>query len=79
MEAAIVELKLIPVGDDVGVVLPPELLESLGIREGDTLDAIMTPDGLLLTAGDAAFQRQMAIARRIMQERRGVLRRLAES
>jgi hypothetical protein len=39
----------------------------------------MTPDGLLLTAGDAAFQRQMAIARRIMQERRGVLRRLAES
>jgi len=74
-----VELKLIPVGDDVGVVLPPELLESLGVREGDTLDAIMTPNGLLLTAGDAAFQRQMAVARRLMHERRGILRRLADS
>jgi putative addiction module antidote len=74
-----VELKLIPVGDGVGVVLPPELLENLGVREGDALDATWTPNGILLTAGDAAFQRQMTVARRLMHERRGVLRRLADS
>jgi putative addiction module antidote len=74
-----IEVKLIPVGDDVGVVLPPELLENLGVHEGDTLDATWTPNGVLLTAGDAALQRQMAVARRLMHEKRDVLRRLAES
>jgi putative addiction module antidote len=79
MEAVMIELKLIPVGDGVGVGLPPELLESLGVREGGTLDATWTPNGVLLTAGDAAFQRQMAVAGRVMHEKRGALRRLADS
>ncbi len=73
------KLKRIPIGDGVGVVLPPELIDSLGVREGDTLEATCTPNGVLLSAGDAAFQRQMAVARRLMHENRGVLRRLAES
>jgi bifunctional DNA-binding transcriptional regulator/antitoxin component of YhaV-PrlF toxin-antitoxin module len=60
-------------------VLPPELLENLGVRDGDTLEAIMTPKGILLTAGNAAFQRQMAVARRVMHDKRGALRRLADS
>jgi putative addiction module antidote len=75
----VLELKLIPVGDGAGVVLPPALLEGLGVREGDTLDVTWTPDGVLLTAGDAAFQRQMAVARGVMHEKRGALRRLAKS
>jgi len=74
-----IELKLIQVGDEVGVVLPPELLESLGVRDGDTLGATVTPNGLLLTAGPSVFERQMEIARRIMCEKRSILRRLADS
>jgi putative addiction module antidote len=73
------KLKLIQVGDEVGVALPSELLDSLGARNGDTLDAVVTPDGLLITAGSHVLARQMETARRIMRERRNVLRRLADS
>lgn len=73
------ELRLVPMDDGIGVVLPPEVLEGLGAREGDILHAMMTPDGLRVTAGDTVFQAQMVVARRVMHEQRGVLRRLAES
>ena len=73
------KLTLIPVGDELGVTMPAELLENLGVREGDILEATWTPDGILLSAGESAFQRQMAVARRIMHERSDILRRLADS
>ncbi|MGH7153349.1 MAG: AbrB/MazE/SpoVT family DNA-binding domain-containing protein [Acetobacteraceae bacterium] len=72
------ELKLIGIGNSVGVVLPKELLVRLGLQKGDTLHAIETPDGIRLTAADADFEAQMAVARRIMKERRAVLRELAK-
>ena len=78
-EVAVFELKLVQVGDEVGVVLPRELLDNLGAREGDTLDVTETPNGLLLSAGPEVFERQMGIARRIMREKRHILRRLADS
>jgi len=74
-----IELRLVQVGDEVGVVLPPELLENLGVRKGDTLGATVTPNGLLLTAGADVLERQMAIERRITHEKRDLLRRLADS
>jgi putative addiction module antidote len=74
-----VELKLIPIGDDTGFVLPQELLAGLGVQAGDALCAVMTSDGLHITAGDAVFQRQMDVARRVMRDKRGILRRLAEN
>jgi len=59
-------------------VLPKELLARLGVGKGDTLYAIETEDGLRLTVSDAAFEAQMKVARRIMHERRAVLRELAK-
>jgi putative addiction module antidote len=71
-------LKLIGVGNSVGVVLPKELLARLGLQKGDTLYAVETPEGLRLTPADAEFEAQMNVARRIMKERRAVLRELAK-
>jgi putative addiction module antidote len=71
-------LKLIGVGNSVGVVLPKELLTRLGLQKGDTLYAVETPEGLRLTPADAEFEAQMKVARRIMKERRAVLRELAK-
>ena len=71
-------LKLIEVGNSMGVVLPKELLARLGVQKGDTLYAVETPDGLRLTPSDAEFEAQMKVARRIMKERRAVLRELAK-
>lgn len=71
-------LKLTGIGNSVGVVLPKELLARLGLHKGDTLYAVEIPDGLRLTASDAEFEAQMKVARRVMKERRAVLRELAK-
>ena len=71
-------LKLTSIGNSVGVVLPKELLTRLGVGKGDTLYAIETGDGLRLTVADAECEAQMQVARRIMHERRAVLRELAK-
>ncbi len=71
-------LKLTTIGNSVGMVLPKELLARLGVGKGDTLYAIETEDGLRLTVSDAEFEAQMKVARRIMHERRAVLRELAK-
>ena len=71
-------LKLTSIGNSVGVVLPKELLVKLGLQKGDTLYAVETENGLRLTTSDAEFEAQMVVARRIMKERRAVLRELAK-
>jgi putative addiction module antidote len=71
-------LKLTQVGNSVGVILPRELLAKLGVGKGDTIYAIDQPDGVRLTVADPDFAAQMAVARRIMKERREVLRELAK-
>jgi putative addiction module antidote len=71
-------LKLTSIGNSVGVILPKELLVKLGVRKGDTLYAIDTPDGVRLTAADPDFESQMKVAREVMRRRRNVLRELAK-
>jgi putative addiction module antidote len=72
------ELKLIGIGNSVGVILPREMLVKLGLQKGDTVHAIETENGLRLTVADPDFEAQMEVARRIMKERRAVLRELAK-
>ena len=71
-------LKLTQIGNSVGVVLPKEMLAKLGLQKGDTVYAVETPDGLRLTTSDPEFEAQMELARKIMRERRAVLRELAK-
>ena len=71
-------LKLTSIGNSVGVILPKELLVKLGVRKGDTLYAIDTPDGVRLTAADPEFEAQMTVARQEMKRWRNVLRELAK-
>lgn len=71
-------LKLTSIGNSVGVILPKELLVKLGAQKGDTLYAVATPEGLKLSVSDPDYEAQMEVARRIMHERRAVLRELAK-
>ena len=73
-----VALKLKNIGNSVGVIIPREVLAKLGVGQGDTLYGIETPDGLRLSPSDPEFEAQMTVARRIMKERRAVLRELAK-
>jgi len=62
----------------LGVILPRELLTRLGMAKGDTIYAVDQPDGVRLTVADPEFAAQMDVARRVMKERRAVLRELAK-
>jgi putative addiction module antidote len=73
-----VALKLVNIGNSVGVVIPKEQLAKLGVTKGDTLYAVETTDGLRLSTSDPTFEEQMAEARRIMKEHRAILRELAK-
>jgi putative addiction module antidote len=71
-------LKLTQIGNSVGVILPRELLARLGMAKGDTIYAVDQPDGVRLTVADPEFAAQMEVARRVMKDRRAVLRELAK-
>ena len=71
-------LKLTSVEGSIGIALPKEMLERLHVNEGDTVFALETPDGYLLTASDSEVERQIAIARDVMAEYRETFRVLAK-
>ncbi len=71
-------LKLIQIGNSVGVILPKELLKRLKLEKGDTVFLTEVASGIRLSAYDPEFETQMTAARRIMKKRRGALRELAK-
>ena len=73
-----VKLKLTTVGSSTGVVLPKEVLARLKVEKGDTLFLTESPDGYRITPYDPEFEQQMELARRVMRERRNVLKELAK-
>lgn len=71
-------LKLIPIGNSTGVILPKDLLASLGVQEGDQLFLVKTPNGVEFRRADPEFAEDMALAREIMRQDRAILRELAK-
>lgn len=72
------ELKLRKIGNSYGVILPGEVLKALHVREGGTLTLLPNEKGFQLTAEDAEFDDQMAIARSLIARYRQTLRELAK-
>ena len=73
------QLKIIPIGNSVGVLLPKELLRKLELGPGDILHVSETENGIALTAYDPEIEAQMEIAEDIMRENETLLRKLAKS
>ena len=72
-------LKLVPIGNSTGLVLPKELLARLRVDKGDSLFVSEGPDGSVrLSPYDPEFQQQMELGERIMREDRDILRTLAK-
>ncbi len=76
-----IELRLRRVGNSLGVILPRQALEALGVEAeaGQTLVLARTPDGvgLELRYEDTDFARRLALLRETMQKNRNALRELA--
>jgi len=72
-------LKLIPIGNSTGAILPKDVLARLRVAEGDQLYLTETADGSFrVTAYDPEFAAQMEVAEEIMREDRDILRALAK-
>jgi putative addiction module antidote len=71
-------LKLIPIGNSTGAIFPKDLLQQLGVEQGDSLFPIRTPNGIELRRADPEFIEEMRLAREIMRKDRAILRELAK-
>jgi len=71
-------LKLIQVGESVGLVLPQDVVAALNCRVGDTVFLAETAAGLMLTSHHRLLQDQFQAGRDFIRDYRGALRLLAE-
>ena len=71
-------LKLTTIGTSTGVVIPKEMLSRLKVAKGDTLYAIETAEGYLLTPYDPAIQEQLEAGKQFMKEYRDTFKALAK-
>ena len=71
-------LKLTTIGTSTGAVIPKEMLARLKVQKGDTLYAIETPEGYLLTPYDPAIDEQINAGKRFMKQYRDTFKALAK-
>jgi putative addiction module antidote len=71
-------LKVRRVGNSLGVILTKDVIESLGVAEGDELFAIRTPEGIRLTPYDPDFATAIESTREYMRRHRDALHELAK-
>ena len=71
-------VKIIKIGNSVGVVLPKDVLKRLNVDVGQQLTLTDAPDGVRLSTHDPARTDELERARAIMAKRRHALRELAK-
>lgn len=72
------QVKLISVGNSTGILLSRELLAESGLALGEDVIVKASPGRIEIEPASDDFERQMAIAREVMQRRRKALRQLAK-
>ncbi|MDE2182600.1 MAG: AbrB/MazE/SpoVT family DNA-binding domain-containing protein [Alphaproteobacteria bacterium] len=72
------QLKIIQIGNSLGVTLPKEALAAMNVAKGDTLILTQAPDGFRVTPYDPETARQLEAVRAVMKKRRNALRELAK-
>jgi putative addiction module antidote len=77
-ESLMQQVKVTQVGNSLGVVLPKEIVERLGIARGQQLTVTETASGIELSPYDPEFAEQMRLAEEIMDRYRDTLRELAK-
>jgi putative addiction module antidote len=71
-------LKLRPNGNSASVILPKAMLKRYGLGLGDTVHAVETADGILLSPYDPLFEEVLASNRDYMKRHRNALRELSK-
>jgi putative addiction module antidote len=78
MEGSMVKKVIVrQTGTSVSATIPSEMAERFNIKKGDTLFAIETENGVLLTPFDPELEEEMRIYRRVAKKYQVALRELA--
>jgi len=72
------KLKIIQIGNSLGVTLPKEALAALKVEKGDVLTLTPAPDGFRVTPYDPEVEKQIEAGREFMHDYRDTLRALAK-
>ncbi len=72
------KVKITPIGNSMGIVLPKEALTKLNVGKGDVLYLVDGPQGLTLTPYQQDFEKQMEAAEKVMKKYRNALHQLAK-
>jgi putative addiction module antidote len=72
------KLKIIQIGNSLGVTLPKEALAAMNLDKGDTVTLTAAPDGFRVTPYDVEKAEQLEVMRAVMKSRRNALRELAK-
>ncbi len=71
-------LKIRKWGGSCGVTLPKQVLDDLGVGDGDILYAVRTPNGIELTRHDPDFEQALEASRDFMRRYPNAMKKLAE-
>jgi len=66
------------IGNSYGLILGRALLDSIGLKEGDRVFVVKTPDGVRLTPYDPEFADAVEAGRQYMRAHRDAFRELAK-
>ena len=72
------KVKITPIGNSMGIVLPKEALAKLKASKGDVLYLVDGSEGLILTPYLQDFDKQMEAAEKVMKKYRNALHELAK-
>lgn len=71
-------LKLTPIGNSLGLILPDEVLERMKLNKSESVFLTETPNGYVMTPHDPALDEQLQAGRELMCEYRDTFHRLAK-
>ena len=66
------------IGNSEGVIIPKDILESLGLSAGDTMSIVADKSGIKFVPEKDELARQLELARECMDKYRVALRELAK-
>jgi putative addiction module antidote len=71
------QTKLRKIGSSLGTTLPKDLLDRLGLKEGDMLNIALTSEGISLSPYDPNFEAFLEAAEETTSDYRDALKALA--
>lgn len=66
------------IGNSEGVIIPKDVLDRHNLKAGDVLSVIENGTDIVLKPVDDSFERQMEVARQVMDKYKVALQKLAE-